>query len=969
MATLEELMALRDQIGGQDAPQAGSIPQITVHPRDNFTPGPPAPIGGQEDDNGVTALPPIDVEAGNENAPASPAPQPGEEPVDDAITTPTGGGLGGAGAAQTGPNVNSNSQSSDVSLDQLLKLRAQVSGDNGTPSAPEEAAEPGLEDPVEKFASALMSPVKAGFNALPGKVQGLIKGSDVPDDQSTAPDSPIMNFNAGAQRVIAHTLGFPQELVDSALRVSGIAKLAPTFFNQNPGDAMKQMANRFNRMGIFTRPGYEGLASRIGDEAAQGVVTTSLMLAAAPAMVAAKGASAVKMISRWMGQALVDHPYLAMIQAGPSAAGAVVSGDTFGPWAAFPGAIAGGAAASAVGSVARLPFKAVSSVLDRIYIRPPGVPQNTPIDLRGNLHAPPQRPTAALRDAFAEPERATIYGEQQVEGARMHMEDEVKKAILSVRPTMNVKAAQAQVRKLLGDAEDIGNRIVSDFWKRTPLKTRVPMGELAGDVSKMRREFNSLTGTPSAAPNEMMDKIADLALPKRDPATGQLQPVPLPTVQRMRDLQGEIRRARLNEEGKAYSGLPVNDALVRNYNRLASMIDDAVMRAIPGDTSVQQARAASIIYHDIFSRGNLADILARRARGDNKFRPDETVQELMDRYDGLSDLLKVHAKVRAMGRRQPTLANANPSMLTQKDTQTFYDLKEAAEQSIRGLFQKAAQDMEPATAQKFIKANQEQIAPLAKVSAELQKVSETLTTIVEDRKILEKSALARFVKMDPQKAIQRVWNDPNPSVVSKDLIKTFQGDEEALEGYRAGLMDELFSRTKMDPNRMLEHLDTPKLRRLFEATFSEEQMTRLSRMVTLTAKLQNGNKDDLKAHFLPTARIIARILGAQVGRVIGRLTGGGTIQTPGIISQYAQSGVVKALKGFDPKWLLSKAVLDPKWEQLLYSRMPWNTKDLQNTLALVRKVVRTEQGGRVAARLKMEQERNEDQSSEQPVSP
>lgn len=953
MAILDELLAKQKELDGANVPDAPPTPALSVG--QEGTSGPTGAGNGfvqpdvYTDAEGrlhITVRPFKQGEIvsnvpsrgqGGENGIVLNAGSPTGGETGEPTGTPQGTGEGGGGTSPVAAPQPQPQQTAQGEPGLSPGSQTQPQPTSPTPG-PTETIQPAPPTTVE--ASPSLDQLIKLRDSVPAQPVG---------EPGQSPDTPLFNAMAGANKVVAHVLGTPQELVDSTLRMTGIAKLAPNFFNQNPGDALKQMEGYFNRIGIYTTPGFEGFASKVGDEAAKGIFTTAAMIAAAPAAAGVHGAGMTASITRWLGEALVQHPYLAMFQVPGSAVGAV-GGSEISPHLAIPGAILGGGVSSLLESGARGVARLGANTLSKLYSVPASGPKNLTAITDALL--PPVKNTGApsgiaLRDVLADPGRATAYAEQQVEGARLHMEQAVRDAITKIRPTSDPATSQSNVRTLLEKAERIGNIIVSRYWQRVPLQTRVPLGGIREDIGKLSAD---LKDTPSAAPREFIDRIKNMVLVKRN-EKGQIISPPLPTIKRMRDLQGEIRRARMAEEGKAYVGMPVNDALVRNYNRLASIIDNGIMESLPGDTRIAQARAVSIMYHDLFSRGNIADVLARRARGDNKFRPDQTVDELMGRHQGLEDLMNVPRAMSGPG-GQPSLHVTQPKgpPLKAAARQVPDQLVQEAENSLRGMFREAANEhaMDPAKVAGWIKKNEPQIRHMASVASDLDQTAQKLTAVVEQRKLLERSAVARFAEMDPQKAIQRVWNDANPAATSKELIKTFKGDTEALEGYRAGLLDELFTRTKIRADRMKDMLDQPKVRRLMEATLSPEQFARLEKMTNTAHSIARGDQMSMKQHFLPSVSIIGRIFAASIGGRISRLFGSSTIQGPGIMAQYAKGAITKAFKGYDADYMLQRAVMDPNWERLLYSRVPETPKELAQTVRFVKQIVRSEVGGRTA---------------------
>lgn len=820
------------------------------------------------------------------------------------------------------PDFEASTENKPVTLDKLSELRAQA--DKIAPTE-QPSGLPGLLRPTSEQAK---DEVPQRYTESKGPFYDFLTGT-------------ATSINKG----LADVMGFPEAavtgLVNAVGSVTRLDQVAPKFFSANPNDALTMWEKRFDKIGLYTGAPYESLAKEYGDEAAKGILTTALMMSGVGmgAKATEGGTGVTARVLNWFNKALIEHPSLALLQGATGAVGAKAAAELTGnPWMALPGSFAGGLVGTLGVKTAMAPVRMAQFTARKTL--PEGMQEVLPDVI---LNRQPSnlgiRPNSPLRDVLAQPERATNFAEDQVVGAKALQEQEVRNAITSIRK-MDPAASQEQVTQYIKDAEEASNRVVSDYWNRVPLKAPVPTGglrqRLADLDASIQEKDPSSTPTGEGGKN-LIDDARALSTPTRGD-NGRFVPA-APTVERMRGFLGEVRRASKLEE----ASIAPNDAKIRNYARLRAEVEKAIGDALPNDTTIAQARAVSTMHHDLFSRGNVADFLASKARGDTRFRPDQSIDMLMGRHQGLQDLTDIPQGVRNYGA---------PDQLTSSGHNALTNLTPEAENAVRGMFRQAADEsgMDPKVALKWIDTHAHDIKALAGVSTELEGVGNQLRGLIEHGKTITTSALARFAEMDPQKAMQRIWNSANPEANAKELMRSFRTDPDALEGFRAQVIDEFLSRSKGQPQKMAELLADPKNNRLLNAALPPDHMTRLERMVSVANKLEQGDQHSFATHFGPVATIMGKILGAGIGRHLTKLSGSeGTLQGPALMSKIVSDKVGKFFSGYDAKAILSKAIQDPKWEQFLLSREPTDTKSLARLAAQVRMLVRTEQGTRETA--------------------
>src|SRR5262249_19236305 len=144
------------------------------------------------------------------------------------------------------------------------------------------------------------------------------------------------------------------------------------------------------------------------------------------------------------------------------------------------------------------------------------------------------------------------------------------------------------------------------------------------------------------------------------PAAPPPEPRYEPTIQEMLNLRRDIAMARKNELRAEQRGEEVNRVHAANLAKLEVLIN----KNMPSSPELDQAKEISTLYHNLFTRTNLYDVLARGKRGMDKVPTQDTVDYLMNKYTnegepGLKDLLEM-TRNKQMWQRMPGQADAYP---------------------------------------------------------------------------------------------------------------------------------------------------------------------------------------------------------------------------------------------------------------------------------------------------------------------
>lgn len=754
-------------------------------------------------------------------------------------------------------------------------------------------------DQLDQLAAQAMK--EGGFTGYVPPIQDAVK---TPEGRQSL-YSAVTDFAAGFNHEAAKAVALPEEVFDKGMALLGLDYM-------QHGSPTQRTINAIARMGI---PIYqvENEANKLGQGALPALATWAAIQASAPMLAARTGVSATQMVMKEIGDWALKHPVLGMWLGQTSAAGGQIARDKAGdnPLVGLAGELAGGIAGGGVARIGmatgrfagRTVGRAVNAAVD--WAGAPTAVRNMVQKYNPLYQVPPKPFTESVADAVPDIAYTQSYAEDQVAGLKMQMDDAVSRAVASVRSTGPSNVQQRVMHSNLQEAEKISNRLVEDVWKKVDQSIRVPVKDMFNDIVDFRA---SIKDTPSIAPVGKIKEGLRLSGLTRDPNTGQMVRT-LPTVRRLRDFISSIRNEVVREQA---SDAP-RDGYIRNLNRLAAIVEDNIANQFPQNTRLAQARAASTLHHDMFSRGPIADILAKRYRGDFRIDPSGSVEALLQRPDG----------VKAVRDMVTTLSN--PKYPTTADEKRIIQqVQTDMENSLRNMWREEAANG-PDKAVRWNSRIQGQIKALARVASELQLASQKAATAAQVNEDIGKSALARYAATSAEKAVKNLFAQRNPADIARQLIRQLSGDPDALRGFQSQVVQELIGRAKSDPVNMRNLLNTPHIQQLIEAVLTSSQRGRLNKIVNDSIRLTSGEDKGFIRHNFLRFTLLGRIMGAWVGRALP----GTTLQGQAIFARGGARLAEKLFKATPPEQMMKLAIIDPNWEQMLYSRFPTTVKEMR----------------------------------------
>jgi hypothetical protein len=213
------------------------------------------------------------------------------------------------------------------------------------------------------------------------------------------------------------------------------------------------------------------------------------------------------------------------------------------------------------------------------------------------------------------------------------------------------------------------------------------------------------------------------------------------------------------------------------------------------------------------------------------------------------------------------------------------------------------------------------------------------------------SRAAVFLKEPVEGAMERIAKSPRPDRTMREIVKQARRDPtgDAVKGLKTGLGDLLLSRSSTNKETVKGEfiLSGTKLKRLLvdgpvskmvKTLFSPEEQKRLLEIADVAEKVHKAVIATPKSEGIiadnPSLLFatLARIAGAQVGRKVATATGGGTVQTPGIMSGLFRNALTAATQDPARRLLIDAIGNEDLFAALLATGQKTTRKEIRKQL-------------------------------------
>ncbi len=400
---------------------------------------------------------------------------------------------------------------------------------------------------------------------------------------------------------------------------------------------------------------------------------------------------------------------------------------------------------------------------------------------------------------------------------------------------------------------------------------------------------------------------------------------PTTTVKEIRGLQGKLRE----DARRARSAEKFNRA--RISDELATALNDDIGNAVGGPEvrePVDVAVAYSRDLNDRFTRGPVGKVLGREgtggARTPESLTLETTVGARGPRAKVDNDALLEAVRVNVSAENAAKAGFSGNEVAMRGHIADFLTDDFRREAVVGGRIDNKA-------ATRWLNENQDVLSSYPELKRTIDQAIVSgeglgLAERMADPKI---SRAAVFINAPPGKEIERVIATAKPAEAMQELLALARNDPTGVseEGLKAAFTNFLMRRSELtgsldvldDPfisgAQLAKQLDDPEILDAMKGLYTRTELGRIVKIKNTAiamdrARAARGSAEGvLGDEPAQLVSVLGRVTGAAVGRTIAQFTGGGTVQTPGILVGVARRLMASGVK--DPaSRLLTDAILD-----------------------------------------------------------
>jgi len=719
-------------------------------------------------------------------------------------------------------------------------------------------------------------------------------------------------------------------------------------YDRKPTEPKTAISDAMKALGLtYDDKPVSDLMEDIGAETFQQLLLSSLMIGNASKLTGITGEGTLKNILREMGDFMKKHPMATTVSNIGSGVGAQVGEEFAGTPGEIGGSILGaGAGATSIGPMmgriaggttgmlvgagagAMAGFPLISAAAGTVTGQKWGA-QLAERALRTGI---PVEKLALLGKNL--PQEATGYAREIVHAEDLELDDTIRRVYGNLSATANGDAqgeAEA-LQKAVGAAYEKAQLRAGQLWASVDQSQIVPTAQGKAMVEAIRKQ--NPTTAPELLPTDIMDKIMGLnpivgaragTPPGKAPLPKYGSPATIPRGTRgspgkpvpatLKDLRG----IQMLINGKLRTDPTLTDTTRKYLSDLHDAVDADIAAVNPKDSSLQVAREYTRWLHDKLSRGPLGKFSGAEA---NKYQQSirgdlEAAKALIQQSEAGSAIAEVSAKL-----NMPQLEQEATAFMKQHIAETFSQYGP----------ERAAKLMQSPTVQRFMQA-------FPKAAAEFNADAAVMSASLADQKYLQQTAFRAYAGKDPQAAIKDLYGGSDKVAKVQEIRAKLMGNNEALRGFKDGMLTEFYGMAGGSPKKMLDMMTVRDFRGMMMEALGPEDMKRLERMAKAGARLEAEGR-------LAGNRTMLGMAFRYLGSGIARAAGANTIQQTGTAATLGQNVIETLTSAAPARDIFAKAITDPKWERLLYSRVPETLREMQATQEMVKGVIGTVRASR-----------------------
>jgi len=486
-------------------------------------------------------------------------------------------------------------------------------------------------------------------------------------------------------------------------------------------------------------------------------------------------------------------------------------------------------------------------------------------------------------------------------------------SIKKVSESLNPAEASTKAREVLNSAYDQARAAERRMWRSTPDNIQVENPSSRKAWASILKETTTETGR-RRLPSVLRREFGSI-----DQETGRLTGGSLPdnpTTKQLHELYSELGDIARSEAEKA-GGSAKTIRLLKDVRR--NILDD--LSSAEGGGRYRKAVNVSRQLNDRFTKGTVGSILGFSSRGVGN-----------NTTETLDVILRTSGEARANAIKDILRASPQTSNQVQEYLRDLF-----VQKSVNVNNNKLSADR----ARKFLSDNKSVLDEFPTLRSEFSEAIENQSAVDDlvgrsnlgDLSIYQrqKSGAGAYLQQNPGAEADRILGETKGRRrLISELVDTVKEDPsgDAIQGLKTSFVESMMNRAGssgvIDEFTGNDFINGQKLKNTISSVeddliqgglFNQEEVTRLKTVAERLSNIQRTLKvkpskggiiSDAPNQILST---IARIGGAQAGRVTAGRLGGGTVQTPGIFSGQAQR-LIERMTNDEARNILVRAVKD-----------------------------------------------------------
>lgn len=555
------------------------------------------------------------------------------------------------------------------------------------------------------------------------------------------------------------------------------------------------------------------------------------------------------------------------------------------------------------------------------------------LELENSVMASTRQLSSEHQERFADVNRAIRDAGREVSGQEAATAEDTRQYLQTLLDTRLQTAAQ-RADERIAELGSRANRETVDRLARVELQRAdaaaqrqenqlwdaVPRDQ-AVSLDRTRERLSSIVAQRDrAADPEDIPRFLSEMIGRRNPETGEMEPgvITDPTVGELQTLRSRVLQARRDEAAK---DSPNRSKLSVLDNIQEALLDD--MGVLSGDIpELRTALNFSRDRNERFSQGTVGRLLGRERTGEPDVDPGLTLEQTIGR-GGPAARVETDNLLRAVERTGDVPA-----------------MRQHIESFLSDGFVRSLQQQGQSGAQRYLN----QKSDVLNRFPELRREMETALASGQEHDIAARamtdpniSRAAVFLNAKPGDEVARIINSRRPGETMREVRDLAAQDPEgrAISGLKNAFVNRLMVRSEesardaldmpfISGTRMGREMDDPKFQQAARELFSDDEMSRLNTIRNTAKSMEDARRAGEAAEGIIgdapglAVTLITRVAGVQIGSMLARQTGGGTVQTPAIVSNALRTALERGVRDPGGK-LISDAIQDESVMRALMS--------------------------------------------------